>query len=359
MRLTDISVRALNPPEKGQRTYFDDSFPNFGCRVSQGGTKSFVVQYGPNRNLITLGRYPVLSLKQARKIAHERLAEITLGRHRPKSIAWDDAVTEYLDDCKQQNRPRTVAGYRRLLDRHFPFGRMRLADITYDDLNRKIARLADTPGEQNHALVAVKIFFGWAIRPPRRYVHQDPCQGMVRSPRPARERVLTDPELAAVFATALDGDDAFSPIVALLILSGQRRTEIGSLQRSSIDAQNRHHHAARRNHQERTRTHLSLWSLRGVGVAAHSAARRQRLSVSGAPRARARTADDTFQRVGESKTGVRCARARAVRGRALISCMICAAQLRRARRGLAWRRTSSKNCLTTASARSSIGPMAW
>ena len=40
-----------------------------------------------------------------------------------------------------------------------------------------------------------------------------------------------------MFATALEGDDAFSSIVALLILSGQRRTEIGSLQRSAIDAQ--------------------------------------------------------------------------------------------------------------------------
>jgi hypothetical protein len=76
----------------------------------------------------------------AREIAHERLAEITLGRHRPKSIAWDDAVAQYLDDCAQQNRSRTVASYRRLLDRHFPFGRTRLADITYDDISRKIGR---------------------------------------------------------------------------------------------------------------------------------------------------------------------------------------------------------------------------
>jgi integrase len=207
--------------------------------VSQGGTKSFVVQHGPNRQLITLGRYPVLSLKDARELAHERLAEITLGRHRPKAIAWQDAVAQFLDDCAQQNRPRTVAGYRRLLDRHFPFGRLRLADITYNDINRKIARLASTPGEQNHALVAVKIFFAWALRPPRRYVHLDPCQGMVRAPRPARERVLSEPELAAVFATAMGGRDAFSSIVALLILSGQRRTEIGALKRSYIDAQER------------------------------------------------------------------------------------------------------------------------
>src|SRR5438552_12284556 len=104
MRLTDISVRSLAIPERGQKIFFDDTFPNFGCRVSQGGTKSFVIQQGANRQLITLGRYPILSLKDARELAHERLAEITLGKHRPKSIAWNDAVTLFLEECREQNR---------------------------------------------------------------------------------------------------------------------------------------------------------------------------------------------------------------------------------------------------------------
>ena len=34
MRLTDISVRALPLPEKGQKTHWDDTLRNFGCRVS-------------------------------------------------------------------------------------------------------------------------------------------------------------------------------------------------------------------------------------------------------------------------------------------------------------------------------------
>src|SRR5207253_3607238 len=102
----DITVRSLKVPERGQKTYFDDTFPNFGCRISQGGTRSFVVQHGANRQLITLGRYPVLSLSKAREIAHERLAEITLGRHRPKSIPWEDAIALFLEECAQENRPR-------------------------------------------------------------------------------------------------------------------------------------------------------------------------------------------------------------------------------------------------------------
>jgi integrase len=53
---------------------------------------------------------------------------------------------------------------------------------------------------------------------------------MVPKKRASRKRVLTDTELAAVYRTALERDDTFSRIVALLILTGQRRGEIGSLE---------------------------------------------------------------------------------------------------------------------------------
>ncbi|WP_439372657.1 Arm DNA-binding domain-containing protein [Bradyrhizobium sp. DASA03120] len=71
-RLTDTSLRSLPVPSKGQRTYLDDTLPNFGCRVFQGGTKSFVVQLGPDRRLITIGRYPLISLAKAREEAKRR-----------------------------------------------------------------------------------------------------------------------------------------------------------------------------------------------------------------------------------------------------------------------------------------------
>ena len=92
MKLTDISVRALPPPTKGQKTHWDDTLQNFGCRVSQGGTKSFVVQHGADRRLITIGRYPVISLADARDEAKRLLAEMTLGRHRPRTARWDEAL---------------------------------------------------------------------------------------------------------------------------------------------------------------------------------------------------------------------------------------------------------------------------
>ena len=106
MRLTDIAVRQLAIPEKGQRLYYDDVLPSFGCRVSQGGTRSFFVQHGAERQFTTIGRYPIISLADARGAAKRILAERTLGRSQPKSVHFEDALAEFFLDCGQKNRPR-------------------------------------------------------------------------------------------------------------------------------------------------------------------------------------------------------------------------------------------------------------
>ena len=205
--LTEITLKNLKAPERGQKTYSDDSLTGFGVRVSQGGTKTFTLVYGVNRQRLSIGRYPVISLAHARAEAKRLLAEFTLGHTRPQTIAWDDGVALFLDHCKEKNRPRTVRDYRRLLRRHFTFGRKKLAEITTDDILRHLDRIKDAPAERNHALVAVKIFLQWARQPPRSFMAHNPCEGMVPTKRPSRKRVLSDSELAAIYRTAVEGLD--------------------------------------------------------------------------------------------------------------------------------------------------------
>jgi len=235
--LTEIAVRNVKAPERGQVTLTDDSLPGFGLRVSQGGTKSFVLVHGKTRERVTIGRYPVISLAQARSEAKHILAERTLGRARPKSVAWDEAKALFLAACVQKNKSRTLDDYTRLLKKHFAFGKTQLADITTQQITHRLDRLVDTPSEQNHALVAVKVFLRWTVR--RHYIGTSPCEGLFPSKRPPRERTLTGKELASVFKTALKGTDAFSNIVALLVLTGQRRGEVAALQWSWIDTKER------------------------------------------------------------------------------------------------------------------------
>ncbi len=76
-KLTAHAVQKLRPVG-GQRTeYFDEFLPGFSVRVAPSGRKSFCVLYLRGRRLrrYTLGRYPPLSLTQARAMAKAALAE--------------------------------------------------------------------------------------------------------------------------------------------------------------------------------------------------------------------------------------------------------------------------------------------
>ena len=225
--ITELMIRSLSPPEKGQRFYADISVPGFGVRVSQGGTKAFVLLYGDPRRRLTIGRFPTISLAEARKAAREVLAEHTLGKYRPKSITFDDAKTKYLEASAGKNRTRTVEEYRWLLQ-HFPFKKRQVADITRRDVTEKLDKLSDRPSAQNHALVAIKVFFKWCER--QGYLERSPVDLLTaRTRQVSRDRVLSDHELAAVWKVAQTEPYRYGPIVRLLILTGQRRTEIASL----------------------------------------------------------------------------------------------------------------------------------
>ena len=239
--LTDLTVRNLKAPASGQETYWDENIPGFGCRVSQGGQKTFVVMFGPReaRRRKVVGKYPLKSLREARDQAKKVLAEIALGiviapKKSSPSITFDEALDRFLDSAKQRSRPRTVGDYDRLLNRHFAFGRKRIADINKTDLQKCLAKLDRVPSERKHADTVIRIFFNWAYR--EELIQQNPVDRLQRLANvPSRERILSERELGEVFGKAKIFSWPFGPIVCLCILTGQRRGEIGQLKWSWFD----------------------------------------------------------------------------------------------------------------------------
>lgn len=231
--LTDTFIRSIEPPEKGQKTYYDD-LKGFGLRVSPGGTKTFVVVYGANRRRETIGRYPTVKLAKARAKAKVLLAGYTLGKHRPAAANFEEARRRFIEASETKNRPKTTREYERLLDRHFRLSRMQLEDVTREEIMRRVNKLKGTPSEQHHAFVAIKVFLNWCVK--NAYLAQNPIAYVSAPTRQAsRDHVLTDEELGRVYRHALDYPYPFGPIVALCILTGQRRSEIGGLRWEWID----------------------------------------------------------------------------------------------------------------------------
>jgi len=215
-------------------TYWDESTSGFGVRVSQGGTKSFVVVHGVNRQRETLGRYPTISLKQARDQAKKLLAQITLGVEQKRTITYADARELFLEACEARNKKNTVDYYRKRLDVHFRFGRKRLDEITRTDIQSRIRKIKTSTSEQNHAFVAIRTLLNWALR--EQYIEQSPIASMKPPAKAqARDHVLSDQELIEVYQKSLEHPYPFGQIVSLLVLTGLRRNEVASLQWDWID----------------------------------------------------------------------------------------------------------------------------
>ncbi|MEJ0019683.1 MAG: tyrosine-type recombinase/integrase [Acetobacteraceae bacterium] len=234
--MTDIVVSNLAPPEKGQKIYRDDTLKGFCVRVSQGGTKTFVLVHGADRQFTTLGRYPTIKLADARTEARRILAERTLGKLRPKRLPFEVALAQFVSThLKQKNRPRTAKDTEALIRNHFPrLVHKQVDEITISDITDVTDRLLkkSQPGAANHAFTAIKTFLRWCVR--RRHIPHSPVEGLELPAKPgSRRRVLSDEELARILSVAREFGQ-FGAFVQVLALTGQRRGEIAALHRSWV-----------------------------------------------------------------------------------------------------------------------------
>lgn len=207
MHLTDISIRQLTHPATGQVKVRDDTLPGFGLIVGKR-TKTFFVMYGTDRRTKTLGRYPDISLKDARKEARLLLATKPI---KTSSMSVSAALTAYLSECERKNRTITVKEYRRMLS-HLPD--KPLSEITAKDM----------PDPTDHRIMAARVFFNWCIK--NELTDRNPF-AHVAVKHGERERVLTDDEISALWQYQ---SEPYSTIVRLLILTGQRRNQIWKIQ---------------------------------------------------------------------------------------------------------------------------------
>ena len=197
---------------------------------------------------MTLGRYPLLSLGDARKRATEVLYTISQGSN--PQAEKEEARTfprfdETLEDfvriyCNRQNRERTARETERLLRARFlkAWAAKDIREIKKHDVLKIIDGIVEEgkPSAANHAFAAIRKLFSWCVQ--RGIVEANPCTGIgAPSATVDRDRVLTDAELAAVWNAAEATGYPYTAIVKLLILTAQRRSEVTGLRWTEVDAE--------------------------------------------------------------------------------------------------------------------------
>jgi integrase len=252
MKLTARYVAALTlPAGKDDVIHFDDGMPGFGFRMRRGSggkvLRTWVCQYrraGATRRVL-IGKAGVLGAEAARAAARQVLAKVALGQD-PQADKADrrdkdrnslrTLVEEFLAAKEPRLRARSRVEIRRYLTGAYfkPLHNLPLDTITRRDVAVRVVAIARASGNPTAARArgALSNFFAWAMT--MGLAETNPTIG---SAKPAenrpRERVLSDPELAAIWRACGDGE--YGKIVKLLILTGCRRAEIGDLRWPEID----------------------------------------------------------------------------------------------------------------------------
>ena len=224
MRLTDLTVKHLAAPSQGQKIHFDDALKGFGLRVSQGGTKTWVLVQGKERKQTTIGRYPDLTLKDARKQAVSLIATPCTPEPPSASITTQKAAMGFLEAKERQTKKGTVYQYGLYLKAFtldVPLEKLKKADI-----QAYLKQYDATLTSQNYAHGTMRTFLNWCVE--QDYIEHSPL-GRLKAPNRlrSRERVLTNEELKKIW----DASDYFpyGHYVRCLILTGQRKMEIYNL----------------------------------------------------------------------------------------------------------------------------------
>jgi integrase len=254
MNLTAKSTAALQlPTGKADAIYFDEQFRGFGYRLRAGAggnvLRSWIVQYrraGGTRR-ITLGNAAVLSAEQARKEAKKALGRVAIGedpqaeridRRGKDQHSFRSVAGEYLQAKEPNVRRRTFVEAKRYLTGGYfkPLHHMPVDTITRKDVAARLVAITRESGSITaaRARTALNTFFVWTMQ--MGYVESNPVIGSVQpSDSKGRTRILSDGELAAVWRACCDDD--YGKIVRLLILTGCRRQEVGSMRWSELDAE--------------------------------------------------------------------------------------------------------------------------
>lgn len=251
VNLTKSLVESL---EARDQNYYVSDFRVRGLclQVARGGTKSFVLRYrvlGASRTW-TLGRFPNLSVDQARKEAEEALGRIRKGadpsqeRRIRKALPTvaelcDQFLAEY---CPIHLRPKTAVGYGEMIEGAIRpgLGRIKVDALTHAQVARWHHDLRDTPRKANYALAVLRkmlnLAFTWGYRS-----GTNPCLGVKKYPERARTRVPEMDELGRLWeAFGKAGREQWGTPHALaclkvILLTGSRKTAIRILRWEHVD----------------------------------------------------------------------------------------------------------------------------
>jgi integrase len=261
MKLTERKIETLDVERRRKdRLVFDDAQRGLAVRVTATGGRTYLCQYTLHglKWRVPLGACSAVSLAKAREAAAVVMGDVAKGRNpaadRKEAAAAERArrardrltLRALIDDWHRLHlagrRPRYAEEAVRAL--HYAFADAlddaaedldRAAVVRFlDALARRRARKSGTGGKPKGAAMTGRTAaygraaFAWAVK--RGVINTNPFAYLpVQKGIAKRERVLSDDEIAEIWRAAADAGAPYGSIVRLLVLTGQRRGEVGGM----------------------------------------------------------------------------------------------------------------------------------
>lgn len=234
------------PIPTNRETYQDAKVAGLVIRVSKTGSKSFSFfrrVKGGEPIRVTLGKYPLISIENARLEASKLNLSVE-SRDNPSIVrkaikaepTFKELFNQYLERHSKPNK-RTwnedVQKYQKYLDK--PLGKLKISAISrkeISDIHNKIS-IAGNPTTANRVLALISSIFGRAIE--WSLIDRNPAIGIRRNKEIKRERFIQVNEIASFFdALRAEANHTVRDIFLIALLTGARRDNVISMKWADI-----------------------------------------------------------------------------------------------------------------------------
>ena len=253
--LTARSVEQTKPDCARRREIPDGLLPGLYLIVQPSGAKSWAVRYrqGGRPCKLTLGPVAALDLAEAREAARDALRKVARGDDPAAERKAAKAAAEQVDRDLFRNIVRDFGERHGRHNRSWPevermlgrdvlprWGDRRIQDISRRDVIELLDAMVDRGVRQqaNRVFAAVRKIMNWAVS--RDIIAVSPCAGL-KPPVPeiSRDRILSDDEVRWFWKACGAAGYPFGALFHLLLLTGQRRDEVGGMTAAEVDRKER------------------------------------------------------------------------------------------------------------------------
>jgi integrase len=241
IKLTPATVAKLATPG----VYWDEAMAGFGVVVTPALHKSFCVQY---RNATGVSRRAtlklVLGLEKARREAQIIQGRVAQGldpvaeKRAARQVVKTTLAAIFADyERIEGGKLRSAAARRALFSRHVlpALGNRPVKEIRRGEIVALLDDIQAATGVRtaNICLMILRRVMSWHSVRDEHFTNPI-VKGMARQEAPARDRILTDDEVRALWAATADQADPFNRLMRFTLLTACRRDESGAMRWQEI-----------------------------------------------------------------------------------------------------------------------------